>query len=324
VSANAENRTACRQYGEQCLREEAQALLGLIPQLDDNFDAAAKLILNCRGKLIVTGVGKSGHIGAKIAATLASTGTPAFFVNPLDAYHGDLGVIGEDDVVLAISYSGNTDELLRFIPLLLKRRVKIIGMSGFKDSLLGRYSDVFLRAHVEREADPNNLAPTASTTAALALGDALACALIRLRAFKSEDFAQFHPGGSLGRRLLTTAEDVMHKAPLPCLAPDTRLGDALIAISDGKLGLGIINAPDGTLLGLITDGDMRRAMQKNRERFFETRCEEVMTKEPCCVSPQTRIAEVEKLFSQRLIHSVLVTDDRHQVIGVVDQFQCML
>lgn len=314
----------CREYAEGCIRDESDALLGLLPQLDDSFEKAVEIIYRCHGKLIVTGVGKSGHIGAKIAATLSSTGTPAFFMNPLDAYHGDLGVITKDDAVIAISYSGNTDELLRFIPILLKEKVPIIGMSGGSDSLLARYSTVFLSCKVDHEACPLNLAPTSSTTAALALGDALAVALMKVRDFKPRDFAQFHPGGSLGRRLLTTAADVMHKDNLPFLKPGALLGDAIILISDRKLGLGIVLDDDGKLAGLITDGDIRRAMQKNRDRFFETKASEVMTRNPRCVPPTASITEIEKIFSEHLIHSVLVTDGEGHVQGVVDQFICMV
>lgn len=182
-----------REYAIQCIRDEADAVLGLIPQLDEDFERAVELIFNCKGKVIVTGVGKSGHIGAKIAATLSSTGTPSFFINPLDVYHGDLGVMTHDDVVLAISNSGQTDELLRFIPMVLHMNIPIIGMSGNADSLLTRYSTVHLNTHVSKEACPLNLAPTSSTTAQLVLGDALAVALMELRNFKPRDFAQFHP-----------------------------------------------------------------------------------------------------------------------------------
>ena len=189
-----------KQYAVKCFKDEAAAILDLIPQLTDDFDKAIDLIYHSKGRLIVTGVGKSGHIGEKIAATLASTGTPSFFVNPLDAYHGDLGMFTPDDVVLAISYSGNTDELLRFIPLLLERHIPIIGMSGNPSSLLGQYSDCHLNVAVKREACPLNLAPTSSTTATLAMGDAIACALMEVRHFKASDFAKFHPGGSLGRK----------------------------------------------------------------------------------------------------------------------------
>ena len=198
-----------REYAIQCIKDEAQAVLNLIPQMDEDFDRAVELILSCQGKLIVTGVGKSGHIGAKIAATLASTGTPSFFINPLDVYHGDLGVMAKGDVVLAISNSGQTDELLRFIPMVLHMQIPIIGMSGNPQSLLAKYSTCHLNVSVEKEACPLNLAPTSSTMAQLAMGDALAVALIEKRNFQPQDFAQFHPGGELGKRLLTTAQDVM-------------------------------------------------------------------------------------------------------------------
>ena len=196
-------------------------------------------MLNCKGKVIVTGVGKSGHIGAKIAATLASTGTPSFFINPLDVYHGDLGVMTHDDVVLAISNSGLTDELLRFIPMVLHMEIPIIGMSGNPASLLAKYSTFHLNVGVKKEACPLNLAPTSSTTAALAMGDALAIALMQKRNFRPQDFAHFHPGGELGRRLLTTAQDVMRSDDMPILSPKTRLGEAIMIVSEGKLGLGV-------------------------------------------------------------------------------------
>ncbi len=190
-----------KKYAIKCFQDEAQAILGLIPLLTDDFDKALDLIYNCKGKLIVTGVGKSGHIGAKIAATLSSTGTPSFSVNPLDIYHGDLGVFTSDDVVLAISYSGNTDELLRFLPLLHEQRIPIISMTGNPDSLLAQYATCHLNVTVNREACPLNLAPTSSTTAMLAMGDAIACALMEMRHFTASDFSHFHPGGSLGKRL---------------------------------------------------------------------------------------------------------------------------
>ena len=188
-----------RDYAIQCIKDEAKALLDLIPKIDRNFEDAVELIYRCHGKVIVTGVGKSGHIGAKIAATLSSTGTPSFFINPLDVYHGDLGVMTRDDVVLAISNSGQTDELLRFIPMVLHMDIPIIGMSGNPDSLLAKYSTCHINVSVDKEACPLNLAPTSSTTATLAMGDAIAVALMEKRNFKPQDFAQFHPGGELGK-----------------------------------------------------------------------------------------------------------------------------
>ena len=312
-----------RNYAIQCIKDEAQALLDLIPNIDDNFDKAVDLMLHCRGKVIVTGVGKSGHIGAKIAATLSSTGTPSFFINPLDVFHGDLGVMTTDDVVLAISNSGQTDELLRFIPMLLHKQIPIIGISGNPLSLLAKYSTCHINVSVEKEACPLNLAPTSSTTATLAMGDALAVALMTVRDFKPQDFAQFHPGGELGKRLLTTAQDVMHKDNMPTLPPDMRLGEAIILVSKGKLGLGIAER-DGKVVGLITDGDIRRAMEQWQAQFFNKTVADIMTITPKTVGLQTKISEIQKIMNKYKIHSVLVIDDEHRLLGVVDHYSCMV
>ena len=280
-------------------------------------------MLHCRGKVIVTGVGKSGHIGAKIAATLSSTGTPSFFINPLDVFHGDLGVMTTDDVVLAISNSGQTDELLRFIPMLLHKQIPIIGISGNPLSLLAKYSTCHINVSVEKEACPLNLAPTSSTTATLAMGDALAVALMTVRDFKPQDFAQFHPGGELGKRLLTTAQDVMHKDNMPTLPPDMHLGEAIILVSKGKLGLGIAER-DGKVVGLITDGDIRRAMEQWQAQFFNKTVADIMTITPKTVGLQTKISEIQKIMNKYKIHSVLVIDDEHRLLGVVDHYSCMV
>lgn len=306
---------------EKCLRDEAQAVLGVIDQLDVNFERAVELILACAGKVVVTGVGKSGHIANKVAATLSSTGTPAFFMNPLDAFHGDLGMVADGDVVILISYSGQTDELLRLLPYFQHRGLPVISITGNKDSLLAKNSQAHIWVSVEREACPLNLAPTSSTTATLALGDALACALIEVRNFKANDFAQFHPGGSLGRRLLTTARDVMHKDNLPVIPPTMLLGDAIIHVSDGKLGLCIIKEND-EVKGIITDGDIRRAMQNIRESFFETEVQEVMTKHPKCISPDMKIVAIQKMMNLHKIHAVLVIDEQKKLLGIVDSFSC--
>ena len=236
----------------KCIKDESQALLELIPNLDADFDKAVEIILSCKGKLIVTGVGKSGHIGAKIAATLSSTGTPSFFINPLDAFHGDLGVIQKEDVVLALSNSGQTDELLRFLPYLIEHKIPVIGMSGNPESLLAKFASAHLNSGVSREACPLGLAPTSSTTAALALGDALACALMVARNFKATDFAQYHPGGTLGKRLLTRAKDVMRSDDLPVISPTVKLGEAVIHVSNGRLGL-CVAMVDDKVVGIITD-----------------------------------------------------------------------
>lgn len=307
-------------YGEQCLRDEAQAILNLIPQLNENFEKAVELMYHCHGKVIVTGVGKSGNIGAKIAATLASTGTPAFFINPLDAYHGDLGAMTSEDVVLALSNSGQTDELLRFIPILLHMHVPIIGMSRNPDSLLAKYSTVHVKVYVEHEACPLNLAPTSSTTAALAMGDALAVALMRVRDFKPRDFAQFHPGGELGKRLLTTAEDVMRTDDLPIIPQDMHLGEAIIEVSRGKLGLGVALNDDKTIAGIITDGDIRRAMQKWQAEFFDHTVADIMTREPKTVLPNVKVSEIQRIMHRYKIHSVLVCDKEKRLLGIVDSY----
>ena len=312
-----------RDYAIQCIKDEAQALLDLIPKMDGQFDQAVELIMQCQGKVIVTGVGKSGHIGAKIAATLASTGTPSFFVNPLDVYHGDLGVMSKGDVVLAISNSGQTDELLRFIPMVLHMEIPIIGMSGNPQSLLAKYSTYHLNVSVEKEACPLNLAPTSSTTATLAMGDALAVALMERRNFKPQDFAQFHPGGELGKRLLTTAQDVMITDNLPMLTADMHLGEAIIHVSKGKLGLGVA-IEDGRIAGMITDGDIRRAMEKWQAQFFDRTVGDIMTREPKTVGPKTKISEVQKIMNKYKIHNVLVTDKENRLIGIVDRYACVL
>ena len=313
-----------QEYAVRCLKDEAEAILSLIPQLDENFDKAVDMIYSCKGKVIVTGVGKSGNIGSKIAATLSSTGTPAFFINPLDVFHGDLGVMTPDDVVLALSNSGNTDELLRFLPMILHMKVPVIAMSGNSESLLAKYSDVHIKVKVEKEACPLNLAPTSSTTAALAMGDALAVALMQVRNFKPRDFAQFHPGGELGRRLLTTAEDVMRADELPILPEEMHLGEAIILVSKGKLGLGISLNSANEVEGIITDGDIRSAMEKWQAEFFNHTVADIMTRTPKMVSPDTKISEVQKVMNKYKVHSVLVVDEHKHLLGVVDHYSCML
>jgi arabinose-5-phosphate isomerase len=313
-----------RQYAIQCIKDESNAVLDLLNQIDSEFDRAVELILNCKGKVIVTGVGKSGHIGAKIAATLSSTGTPSFFINPLDVYHGDLGVMTSEDVVIAISYSGQTDELLRFIPMVLHMHIPIIGMSGNEKSLLAKYSTVHIKVKVDKEACPLNLAPTSSTTAALVMGDALAIALMEVRNFKPRDFAQFHPGGELGKRLLTTARDVMRSDDLPVITKEMHLGEAIILVSKGKLGLGVSLDDDKKIIGLITDGDIRRAMERWQADFVNHTVEEIMTRTPKCVLADTKITEIQKIMHKNFVHSVLVTDQEKHLLGVVDHYSCMI
>ena len=312
-----------REYAQQAIRDEADALLALIPQMDEHFDRAVELMYRCHGKVIVTGVGKSGHVGAKIAATLSSTGTPSFFINPLDVFHGDLGVMTRDDVVLAISNSGQTDELLRFIPMVLHTDIPIIGMTGNPHSLLAKYSTCCLNVAVSKEACPLNLAPTSSTTAQMAMGDALAIALMQMRHFQPQDFAHFHPGGELGKRLLTTAQDVMRTTDLPVFPPQMHLGEAIILVSKGKLGLGVAET-EGHIEGIITDGDIRRAMERWQAAFFDHTVSDIMTRKPKVVSPDTKVTEIQHIMQQNKVHSVLVTTSDNRLLGVVDHYSCMV
>ena len=311
--------------GIRCLTDEAQAILDLIPRMGAEFEKSIDLLLNCRGKVIVTGVGKSGHIGSKIAATLASTGTPSFYLNPLDAYHGDLGMIAPGDVVMAISYSGNTDELLRFIPLILEREIPIIGISGNPDSLLARYSTVHLNIAVSHEADPLNLAPTSSTTATLAMGDALACALVKVRHFEDADFARFHPGGSLGKRLLSKVRDFMATDALDIwtVSPEDMLSDVITKISQGRKGLVVALNADKDVVGIITDGDVRRAMQRHREAFFSLKVEDVMTRNPKRIHLDAKLSQAADLMLSNSIHALIVLDKDNRFCGIIDYFACV-
>lgn len=306
----------------ECLQCEAAAIKALIPRLDDSFLRAVQLIRDCKGKIVVTGVGKSGHIGSKIAATLASTGTPAFFLNPLDAYHGDLGMLSEDDLVLAISYSGATEELLRFLPLIQAKHITIIGMSGNPSSLLAQYAQVHLDISVEREADPLNLVPTSSTTVTLALGDALACALIEAAHFQPSDFAMLHPGGDLGRKLLAKVEDVMFTDNLPLVAPSTTMAEAIEIVTNGKLGVGVV-VDNEQLVGIITDGDIRRAMQRLGQAFFTTPVADIMSRNPKTICKNAKIVEAGETMNHYSIHSLVVLDDESKVCGIIDSFSCL-
>ena len=307
----------------KCIEDESKALLELIPNIDDNFDKAVDIILQCKGKLIVTGVGKSGHIGAKIAATLSSTGTPSFFINPLDAFHGDLGVIQAEDVVLALSNSGQTDELLRFLPYLIEHKIPVIGMSGNPESLLAKYATAHLNSRVSREACPLGLAPTSSTTAAPRPGRRPGmCADggtqlqgYRFRTVPSRRFAR--------QTTAHQAKDVMRSDDLPVVDPQTKLGEAVIHVSNGRLGL-CVPVVDGKVVGLVTDGDIRRAMESSQDRFFQLTVADIMTKTPKMVSPEMKITDIEQVLHQNKIHCVLVVDEEKHLLGVVDSFRTML
>lgn len=308
--------------GVKCFQDEAKALLDVVPRIGEDFEKAVDLIYNCKGKFIVTGVGKSGHVGEKIAATMASLGTPSFFVNPLDAYHGDLGMFEPTDVVLAISYSGNTDELLRFIPMLIDRNIPIIGMTGNPNSLLAQHSVCHLNIAVEREADPLNLAPTSSTTAQMAMGDALACALVKVRNFKDTDFAQFHPGGSLGKKLLSKVKDFMVSTNLPVVALDMKISDTIIEISKTKQGIAVA-LEDGKIAGVVTDGDVRRAMRDHQEEFFSLNVRDIMSTNPKTINNMAKLTEAGDMMRKYNIHSLIVVNDSQEFVGIIDAFACL-
>ena len=315
--------TSINQYAINCFKDEAQAILGLIPLLDDNFVKSVELINICKGKLVVTGVGKSGHVGQKIAATLASLGTPAFFLNPLDAYHGDLGMLSSEDILLAISYSGNTDELLRIIHPVMERHIPIIAITSNPQSLLGKNANYHLTVRVEHEADPLNLAPTSSTTATMAMGDAIACALVRIRDFKDVDFAQFHPGGSLGKRLLIKVKHVMRKDGLPIISSNMSISESLLTISNGKLGLAVV-FHEGKMEGVVSDGDIRRALQKFGIDAFSLSINEIMTKSPLSIMQDSTMSDAVELFSNSHCHTLVVVDEFGCFVGLLDYNDCII
>lgn len=304
------------------MRDESDALLALIPQLDEQFDQVVDLIFKNRGHVVITGVGKSGHVGAKMAATLASTGTPAIFINPLDALHGDLGMITSDDILLFLSNSGDTDELLRIIAAVEERHIPIVSMTGDANSLIAKHSDYHISVKVEREACPLNLAPTSSTTAAIAMGDALAIALMEMRRFEANDFAMFHPGGTLGRKLLVRVKDVMYTENFPIIAPDLKLSEAIMTISSGKLGLGVVMTGD-RIVGIITDGDIRRAVQGAQTNFINLTVAEAMTHTPKTINPEAKLTKIQEMFNRYKIHSLLVVDGNKKLVGIVDYFAIM-
>lgn len=308
-----------KQYAIDTINAEADAVRRLTTLITDDFENSVRAILACTGKVIITGMGKSGLIGKKIAATLASTGTPSFFLHPGEAYHGDLGMISKNDIVLAMANSGQTDEILKLIPFLQNNGNIVIAMTGNPESTLAKNAHYHLNINVRREACPMNLAPTSSTTAMLVMGDALAIALIRERNFKPEDYAVFHPGGSLGRRLLTRVRDVMRKDNLPCVPPTMTLGDVIIAISDARLGIAAI-VEDGKLTGVITDGDVRRAMARYKENFFNIEAQQIMSRNPKVISADARITAAEEMMRVNKIHSIVVTDDDNAVAGIVEFF----
>jgi arabinose-5-phosphate isomerase len=300
------------------LEIEADAVRALKGRLGEAFLKAHRLILETRGRVVVTGMGKSGHIGRKIASTLASTGTPAFFMHPGEASHGDLGMITADDVVIAISYSGESDEIQKVLPLIKRRGAKVIAITGRAGSTLATEADVHLDAGVEKEACPLNLAPTASTTAALAMGDALALALLDARGFKSDDFAMHHPGGALGRRLLVHVSDIMRKgAQLPKSSRDTLMPEAILEMSRKGIGMTCIVDADDRLLGIFTDGDLRRTLEKH-DVIRGLRVGDVMTKSPRTIAPERLAAEAAQVMQTgRIGGRIVVTTPDNKLLGVV-------
>jgi len=294
---------------------EAKEIRNLTNNLTQDFEKSVNDIYKSKGKLIVSGMGKSGIIGKKIAATMASTGTPSFFLHPAEAYHGDLGMIESSDIVLLISNSGETDEVLKLIPFLKSQGNTIIGMSGNPDSTLAKNSTYHLNIHIQKEACPLQLAPTSSTTATLVMGDALAIALMKLRDFKDSDFAQFHPGGSLGRRLLTKVEDVMHKENLPICTKKSNIKEIIQIVSRARLGLAIVMQEDN-IVGIITDGDIRRAMESQEERFFSLKASDLMTQNPKTISPKAKLTQAQDMMAKYKVNSLLVAEDK-KLVGVV-------
>jgi arabinose-5-phosphate isomerase len=306
-----------RALAREVLTIEADAVAKLAERIGDEFVRAVTLCLACRGRIVVIGMGKSGHVGSKLAATLASTGSPAFFVHPSEASHGDLGMITGDDLVLALSNSGETAELVTLLPLIKRLGVPLIALTGKEGSTLAKAATVHLEARVDKEACPLNLAPTASTTAALALGDALAVVLLEARGFTKEDFARSHPGGSLGRRLLLSVGDLMHTgAELPRVAPDAPLTTALLEMTHKRLGMTAVCDAGGTLLGVFTDGDLRRTLDKGVD-VRSARIDSVMTRGPKVARPEMLAGEALELMDSKRINGLLVVDADGRLVGAL-------
>ncbi|MBF7049311.1 KpsF/GutQ family sugar-phosphate isomerase [Campylobacter volucris] len=297
---------------------ESKAILDLIHNLNEDFRKSIDLILSIKGRCVVSGMGKSGHIGAKIAATLASTGTPSFFMHPGEALHGDLGMLTSEDVLLAISNSGESEELLKLIPIVKRRNIPLIVMSGKKNSTLAKQTDLFLDISVEKEACPLQLAPMSSTTATLVMGDALAAALMKARNFKPDDFALFHPGGSLGKKLLTKVEDLMVKDNLPIVSLNTNFSDLIDVMTSGKLGLCIV-LENEKLVGIITDGDLRRALKSNDKPRFDFKANEIMSANPKVINAKAMASEAEELMLKHKIKEIVVSEN-DKIVGIIQLY----
>ena len=302
----------------EVLEIEAKAISDLIAALDNRFAEAVQIILACRGRIVVSGMGKSGHIARKIASTLASTGTPAFFVHPAEASHGDLGMITRDDVLIGLSNSGETAELLDIVPLLKRQGAKLISFTGNPDSSLAREADAHLYAGAEKEACPLNLAPTASTTAALALGDALAVALMHAKGFTRDEFARSHPGGTLGRKLLTHVRDVMRTGEsAPQIGHEATLMEAVLEMSRGRMGMTAVVDDAGRVIGIYTDGDLRRTLEKGTD-LRSTRITDVMSGHPRTIAPERLAAEAVEIMERNKVNQILVVDEAHRLVGALN------
>ncbi|MBT0820050.1 KpsF/GutQ family sugar-phosphate isomerase [Campylobacter lari] len=297
---------------------ESKTILDLCDNLDEGFNKAIELILSIKGRCVVSGMGKSGHIGAKIAATLASTGTPSFFMHPGEALHGDLGMLTSEDVLLAISNSGETEEVLKLIPVIKKRKIPLIVMTGNQNSTLAKQADIFINIAVKKEACPLQLAPTSSTTATLAMGDAIAVALMRARNFRPDDFALFHPGGSLGRKLLTRVGDLMVSNNLPIVNPESEFNELVDVMTSGKLGLCIV-LENEKLVGIITDGDLRRALRANDKPRFDFKAKEIMSESPKTIEASAMASEAEELMLKHKIKEIVVTQDE-KIVGIIQLY----
>jgi arabinose-5-phosphate isomerase len=306
------------ELARRVLAIEADAVRALIDRIDERFLTALSMILERRGRVVVSGIGKSGHIARKIASTLSSTGTPAYFLHPAEANHGDLGMIESGDVFIAISHSGESEELLSIIPQVKRRGAKLIALTGRSDSALAKESDVLLDAGVAQEACPHNLAPTASTTAALALGDALAVALLDARGFSADDFARSHPGGTLGRRLLTHVADVMRRAgDIPAVRDNATFKQALLEMSRGRMGMTAVLDAHDQVRGIFTDGDLRRALEKS-VNFDQLLVTEVMTPGPRSIRPEALAVEAVQLMERHKVNQLLVVDERGRLVGALN------
>ncbi|GGY58048.1 arabinose 5-phosphate isomerase KdsD [Bacterioplanes sanyensis] len=302
---------------QRTIELEQQAIAALAPRIDGDFSQACRTLLACRGRVVVTGMGKSGHIGKKLAATLASTGTPAFFVHPGEASHGDMGMITADDVVIALSNSGETAEVTSLLPLLKRLGTALISMTGNPASTLANAATAHLNTGVEQEACPLDLAPTSSTTTALVMGDALAIALLEARGFTAEDFAFSHPGGALGRRLLLKVEDIMHSgSEVPSVGPQTPLAEALLVITSKGLGMTTVQDDDGNLLGIFTDGDLRRTIDQGTD-IHSASMKDVMTRQCKTTQPGVLAAEALKLMEDNKINALVVMDEQ-RLVGVLN------